>query len=252
MATKIILISARSHFIREAKAYFPMNDIEILLATDSAIAAIDKICDGGVDAVVSDMFIGTDEVTGIMKSCLLRMYTVPPFIVLSPYISAALFGECADLGAAYCMPESNSLQTICERVLRAAKTERDVIVPDKFALKKTIAQLLSDLSIPVDCLGFKYLSFAIMLTVTEGMHMITKDVYPATARAFGTTPPAVERAMRLAISRAWAHGNYALQNRIFKDIIQDTQSKPTNTQFISVASRIVRFEDPEICLHSDI
>lgn len=250
-AARIILISARRPFIKEAKSYFPTSGIEILSATGNAAAAIEKIC-GGADAVVSDMFIGSDEVTDIMKKCRLRMRALPPFIVLSPYVSEALFGECADLGAVYCMPDSDSLKTICERVKRAVKAERGIAMQKRNELKKIIAKLLSDMSIQSDSLGFEYLSTAIMLTITEGAQMITKDIYPAVARAFGTTPSAVERSMRLAIRRAWACGSYALQSRIFSDVIKGDRRWPTNAQFINAASKAIISENPEICIHSDI
>ena len=77
--------------------------------------------------------------------------------------------------------------------------------------------------------GYQYLIDIVSIYIESGDKrlMITKDVYPATARKFKTSPYVIERNVRHAISIGWR-----ANKRAFDEIAGfHLQRKPTNSEF---------------------
>lgn len=72
---------------------------------------------------------------------------------------------------------------------------------------------------------------------------ITKDIYPAIAKQFGTTPSRVERNMRHAIETAWDRGDQYSIESVFGGSISQNKGKPTNSEFIARMAVYFDFED---------
>ena len=68
------------------------------------------------------------------------------------------------------------------------------------------------------------------------INRITKELYPAIAEHFETTPSKVERAIRHAIDVAWSRGKIENINRIFGFNIYTKNDKPTNGEFIALVA----------------
>ena len=66
------------------------------------------------------------------------------------------------------------------------------------------------------------------------INAITKALYPQAAKAVGTTPSRVERAIRHAIEVAWDRGDVDVLNSYFGYTIQNSRGKPTNSEFIAM------------------
>lgn len=66
---------------------------------------------------------------------------------------------------------------------------------------------------------------------------MTKELYPALAREFGSTPSRVERSMRHTIEKAWLRGDSRLQKRIFGAAYSAERGKPTNGGYIAGLAR---------------
>ena len=69
---------------------------------------------------------------------------------------------------------------------------------------------------------------------------ITKELYPAIAEKYETTPSRVERAIRHAIELAWDRGNIDLMNKFFGYTINIERGKPTNSEFIAMVADKLR------------
>ena len=80
--------------------------------------------------------------------------------------------------------------------------------------------------------GYPYVRRAILMVIAEPelAHALTKALYPALAREFGTTPSCVERAIRSAVDAAWLRGDPELQRAYFN------VDKPSNGVFIAAVS----------------
>ncbi len=67
--------------------------------------------------------------------------------------------------------------------------------------------------------------------------MMTKELYPAIAKAANTTPSRVERAMRHSITSAWNRGSMEAQRKYFGYSVHPDKGAPTVGEYLA---RIVR------------
>lgn len=98
-----------------------------------------------------------------------------------------------------------------------------------------IQELLLEIGIPANFLGFAYIVYAVHLSLEnqEYAFRMSKQLYMDVAKFFGTTQPSVERCIRHAIITAWTHGNTECIQQIFKNSINPKKGFPTNSQFIT-------------------
>lgn len=73
--------------------------------------------------------------------------------------------------------------------------------------------------------------------------LITKDIYPAIAAQFQSTPSRVERAMRHAIESAFQRADLGEVENIFGHTISAYSGKPTVGEFLSRMSRVCACAD---------
>ena len=74
------------------------------------------------------------------------------------------------------------------------------------------------------------------------LNAITKQLYPAIAKKFDTTPSRVERAIRHAIEVAWSRGKMDTIEKLFSYSISMGKGKPTNSEFIALIADRMRLE----------
>lgn len=108
--------------------------------------------------------------------------------------------------------------------------------------KDEIRSILLELGTPEHLLGHGYLVYALQLTVEDEsiVHAITKELYPAVAKKFNTTPSRVERVIRHAIEATWDRGDLDTLYRYFGNTVSRDKSKPTNGEFIARIANVVR------------
>ena len=96
-------------------------------------------------------------------------------------------------------------------------------------------KLLLKIGIPPNIYGYSYIlrSIELILQNPEYMHYITKGLYIDVAKEFHATPSRVERAIRHAISSAWANGNQEFMTQIFQNCIRPNRRVPSNSVFLS-------------------
>ncbi|MCL2056319.1 MAG: sporulation initiation factor Spo0A C-terminal domain-containing protein [Oscillospiraceae bacterium] len=101
-----------------------------------------------------------------------------------------------------------------------------------------ITRILHYIGVPAQIVGFKFLREAIYLAVCDpaNIHRIMKNVYPAVAAHFNSTPSKVERGIRHAIDIVW-------QSEYIGKLVSDAGSpvyglklKPTNAQLIATVA----------------
>lgn len=98
-----------------------------------------------------------------------------------------------------------------------------------------ITNLLLELGIPTNLLGFSYIVYIVKLALKnpDFNYRISKDLYIEVAQHFGTSHSSVERCIRHAIMTGWVCGNPERIEQIFKNSINPKKGVPTNSQFIS-------------------
>lgn len=72
---------------------------------------------------------------------------------------------------------------------------------------------------------------------------VTKEIYPAIAKQFGTTASRVERNIRHAIESAWDRGDLHTIESVFGGSISQDKGKPTNSEFIARMAVYFDIED---------
>ena len=84
-------------------------------------------------------------------------------------------------------------------------------------LEVEVTHIIHEIGVPAHVKGYQYLRDAIMLVVEEinFLGAVTKELYPAIADKYVTTPRRVERAIRHAIELAWDRGDIDKINKFF-------------------------------------
>ncbi|MBR5577847.1 MAG: sporulation initiation factor Spo0A C-terminal domain-containing protein [Lachnospiraceae bacterium] len=110
----------------------------------------------------------------------------------------------------------------------------DNIFPENYDSAQ-LHKLLLKIGIPPNIYGYSYIlrSIELILQNPEYMHYITKGLYIDVAKEFHATPSRVERAIRHAISSAWANGNQEFMTQIFQNCIRPNRRVPSNSVFLS-------------------
>lgn len=102
--------------------------------------------------------------------------------------------------------------------------------------------LLNELAIPDNLKGKAYMRFscAALSCAPQMAQSFSSRLYPYTARAFHTTPQAVERAIRTAVEYTWLHGDLNAIQRLFGMTVDADRGKPTNAEFLSLLAEHVK------------
>lgn len=72
---------------------------------------------------------------------------------------------------------------------------------------------------------------------------LTKELYPALAKAAQTTPSRVERCMRYSIEKAWGRIPYDARLRFFGNSIDPRTGKPTVGEYVARLAHLARQAD---------
>ena len=167
----------------------------------------------------------------------------PRVLVLSAFSGSSLAEEVSSKGAAYCMLKPCRLSAVIERVRQLANDQTSVSPEEDAArvLERRVTAIIHDIGVPAHIKGYQYLREAIALVVNDmdTINAVTKVLYPAVAKKFGTTASRVERAIRHAIEVAWDRGDLDTLQKYFGFTVSNAKGKPTNSEFIAmIADRI--------------
>ena len=115
------------------------------------------------------------------------------------------------------------------------------------SLERNVTGVMHALGIPAHIKGYQFLRTAIIKAVNdpEIINYVTKSLYPGVAKAHGTTPSRVERAIRHAIEVAWDRGDVDTLNSYFGYTISRQRGKPTNSEFIAMIADNLRIKNSE-------
>lgn len=69
---------------------------------------------------------------------------------------------------------------------------------------------------------------------------ITKELYPALAKAAGTTPSRVERCMRHSIEKAWLRGTDEARLAWFGGSVNPQTGRPTTGEYVARLAKLCR------------
>ena len=134
------------------------------------------------------------------------------------------------------------IDQLCDNRFPERGPKRDCLTMQQ--LEVMVTGILHNIGVPAHIKGYHYLRDGIILSLLDpnGMSSVTKQLYPAVAKRFGTTASRVERAIRHAIEVAWDRGDVDVLNSYFGYTIQNSRGKPTNSEFIAMIADKMRIQ----------
>lgn len=238
---RIVLADASAEF-RQILADMVESEADLTLAGQTGdgeelLALVSRV---RPDIVVMDLLLtGMDGLEVLEK----LSEHAPKVLVLSAFASANLAEEVSARGADYCMLKPCRMTTVLERIrlLCAGQGESDPAEDKARLLERRVTSIIHEIGVPAHIKGYQYLRESITLVVNDMdiINAVTKVLYPAVAKRFGTTASRVERAIRHAIEVAWDRGDLETLQKYFGYTVSNAKGKPTNSEFIAmIADRI--------------
>ena len=115
----------------------------------------------------------------------------------------------------------------------------------KCDIDSRITAILTQLGIPCNINGFKYISEAIKETLANPQiidGVIVRKFYPMLAKKFNTTSTSVERAIRYSLELMSKHGDTKTIEKLFGNAVSQKKIKITNSKLIATLANYLRLE----------
>ena len=242
---RIILADGSEEFRRMlAELMDQEEDLTVTAQTGKGDELLELTATLRPDVVVMDLMLtgmeGMEALEGLKQMGAAR----PRTLVLSAFSGPNLAEEISQRGGDYCMLKPCRPQAVIERTRRLVSAPELTDVQEEEAgraLERQVTAIIHEIGVPAHIKGYQYLREAISLAVAdmEVINAVTKVLYPAVAKKFGTTASRVERAIRHAIEVAWDRGDLETLQKYFGYTVSNAKGKPTNSEFIAmIADRI--------------
>lgn len=198
--------------------------------------ALEQLRQTPCDVLVLDLML--PELDGI--SLLERLATEnirPVVLVVTSMCTDYVLSAAARLGIGYLMLKPCDPQTVCDRLqdlnrpLNPGPSSKD-----PYAI---LSEILISLGFAAKMRGFPCLKEAIIQMERDPHQMVTKELYPAVAKAFpGKNAAQVERSIRNAIHTIWQRHGAQLWSGYFPH----STRPPSNAQFLAQMAEVLHRE----------
>lgn len=235
------------------------EEFEVIGVAEDGIQALNLVSKHKPDILLLDMIMPHLDGLGVLEKLKnSNEYTFPKVVVLSAVGQDRITQRAIELGAYYYMIKPFDFKILVERLREIADFNYSPNVMEEVVsynmdennknrskgLEEKITKIIQDIGVPAHIKGYLYLreSINIVINDIEYLGAVTKELYPAVAEKFNTTPSRVERAIRHAIEVAWNRGNLESIDQIFGYTVNNNKGKPTNSEFIALISDKLRLE----------
>lgn len=250
---KILITEDKDEFCREEPDLFAKKGFEAGFCTKDGAKVIEKIKEWEPDIVLMDMFMTNIDAVGVIRHIRGKGNNSTVFVTVSSFDSPVLEHEALSAGAAYYVIKPYRAGDLLDRIKdlltycadEPEKHHAGEILTLERELEITVTDILHQIGVPAHIKGYHYLRDSILLCVRhpEIINAVTKELYPAVANKYETTPSRVERAIRHAIEVAWDRGDVDILNSYFGYTIHNGRGKPTNSEFIAMISDRLRLHN---------
>lgn len=219
--------------------------LETKIVSDDGKALIEEINRMKPGAVLLPAFMPFSDAVGVIRLAkTMRVGEHTLYFVVGSGEGLKTIHYIMSNGADYYFHMATKPETIAERIFlflegterggAAAEHDREGR-PDDTAPEVLVKDFLRGVGISPHLKGFAYLDRAlhIELASNKGPLPLTKQVYPAIAREFGTTELRVERDIRNAVAVAWSDSEKS--GSVHDNVIfSKCSSKPSNREFLGL------------------
>ena len=198
------------------------------------------------DLLVMDVVLPGQDGLSVLRQ-LKAGGAMPKVILLSAFCADQVVAEASDLGVSYFLPKPCEVGALLDR-MRTVFAQTAPADEHASSLKNMVTSVIHEIGVPAHIKGYQYLREAIGLAVDdmEIINAVTKVLYPAVAKKFGTTASRVERAIRHAIEVAWDRGDLETLQKYFGYTVSNAKGKPTNSEFIAMIADRIRLSRRKI------
>lgn len=199
-----------------------------VICCDSGNAALAQIRKQMPDIVLLDLGISGYDGLSVVQAVSFSVYK-PRILVISSFLSEHIVTQLNRFGVDQILQKPI---TLCAAMAQINSLICECEKEDVHDHYSKIHQLLHLLGFRRCCSGYDCVLEAVYLVRYAGMRMMTKEVYPAVAKACGGTSSRVEKAIRDGIHDAWSRRDDALWSMYFPCNRDGSLSCPSNTDFI--------------------
>ena len=241
---KIVLADASEEFRQMLADMIQQEpDLSVCAQTGSGEELLELVSRHRPDIVIMDLMLAGMDGLEVLERL---EEDRPRMLVLSAFNNPAVAEQVIALGGDYCMLKPCRGQAVIDRARSLVNGASNQLQEESKPrdLERQITAIIHEIGVPAHIKGYQYLREAIGLAVTdmEIINAVTKVLYPAVAKKFGTTASRVERAIRHAIEVAWDRGDLETLQRFFGYTVSNTKGKPTNSEFIAMISDRIRLQ----------
>lgn len=225
------------------------EDLELVGVVHNGLDVLELIADHPPDIVILDIIMPHLDGIGVLERLSsMDIEPRPKVIMLTAFGQEKITQRVVELGADYYVLKPFNLDVLVNRIRQLAgqdgsSTQRQASVRPR-SLDVQVTSIIHEIGIPAHIKGYLYLREAILMVTNrvELLGGVTKELYPAIASKFKTTPSRVERAIRHAIEVAWNRGNVEMINGLFGHTVSQERGKPTNSEFIAMVADRLRMQ----------
>ncbi len=236
------------------------DDIEVVGTARDGLEACDMIREKLPDVAILDIIMPHLDGLGVLEKINVTSLTKrPTFIILSALGQDKVTQRALALGAEYYVVKPFDMDVLVSRIRQLKEGSHTSIIrpdfspvykpsyhvaPTSKSIEIEVTSIMHRIGVPAHIKGYQYLRDGIIMVVKnlEIINSITKQLYPAIAKEYGTTPTRVERAIRHAIEVAWGRGQSDDLNEIFGYNVSIGRGKPTNSEFIAMIADKLRLD----------
>lgn len=256
---KVLLADDNREFCGILREYFTNEaDFELVGICNNGMEVLEILKKEEVEVLILDLIMPYVDGIGVLEQIgNLKLQNPPKIIVLTAFGQENITQKAVQLGADYYILKPFNLQLLGDRVREIARNtmpkheSRGSMaayiqpVSAQKDLEVEVTKVIHEIGVPAHVKGYQYLREAIMMVVEEVNYLgaVTKELYPAIAQKYDTTPSRVERAIRHAIELAWDRGDLEKINKFFGYTINGEKGKPTNSEFIAIIADRLRLEN---------
>lgn len=236
-------------------------NIEVVGVANDGLEAIEFLKTMNVDVIICDLIMPHLDGLGVMEIVKNDNFAKDThFIITSSIGKDAIIQRALNLGADYYMVKPYDIDLLINRLNETVnvKSIGENVVPNVISIKSKrqdfvknngntetqITNMMHKIGVPAHLKGYIFLREAIEIVIDNinVLGAVTKELYPAIAKKYKTTPSRVERAMRHAIEVAWSRGNTDTINQLFGYTLDTGKAKATNSEFIAIIADKLRLE----------
>ena len=230
------------------------SDMHLMSAYGDGIELVEALQSQSPDVLLLDVVMPRLDGIGVLerlREC--EEIRCPSVLVLSAFGQEKITRRAGQLGADYFLLKPFDLDVLGRRIREAVGG--NLGPPDGMgyltpAARKTespyqvVTEVIRSVGIPPNIRGYRYLRSAVLRAVEDlgVMEAVTKELYPAVAEEFQTTPTRVERAIRHAIESACNRGHAGAMFKGLGLLPDAMKGKPTNSEFIAMVADRIRMD----------